>query len=737
MRPNRFAFLSPLAVLLIASSLVAQDRLLTVDDIYDPEKRVNFTGAPVMSVVWLADGKSYLQRKTDPATRRTQLMKVDALTGRAAPFYDAAKMEAAFARLPGFAAEAARQIARSPFDLNPQQSAALVNHANDLFYYEFGSDTAVRLTDSAEEEVGEEFSPDGRMVSYVRDYNIHVVDVATQKGWSLTKGGHAKLLNGRLDWVYQEELYGRGNFKGYWWSPDSKQIVYLQLDESPVKDFVVVNHLPYQQDVEVTPYPKAGMPNPNVRIAAVSAAGGESRFADIFKYQGSEPLVVRVGWKPDSSKFYFLIQNREQTWLDLCFADPRTGKVETAFRETSPAWVEVDRTGLVAWLKDGSFLWTSERSGFQHLYHYSPDCKQVRPVTSGKWEAREFHGVDEAAGHVYFSGTERSPVGLDAYRVKLDGTGLKRLTETPGTHTVNFNPTLTHFVDVWSDVETPSQTRLFKSDGAPARVIEENRVEALKQYKLGRPEFLQVRTRDGFVMEAMMIKPPDFDPAKKYPVMSYNYSGPHAQSVKNAWGGATYLWHQMLAQQGYIIWVCDNRSASGKGAESVYPVYKNLGPLELRDLEDGVAHLKSLPYVDGTRVGLWGWSYGGFMTAYALTHSNVFKLGIVGAPVTDWRLYDTIYTERYMATPQNNPEGYARTSVVAAAKNLSGKMLLIHGTIDDNVHMQNSIQFIYELQRAGKQFEFMAYPQSRHGVTDPQLLKHMREMMTKFILENL
>jgi dipeptidyl-peptidase 4 len=737
MRRTQTALLFALTLILSAAPPLAQDKLLTLDDVYDPARRVNFTGSPALGLVWLADGKHYLQRRADPATGRTQLMKVDALTGQAAPFYDAAKMEAAFAKLPGFTAEVARQIARGPFEMNPQRTAALINHANDLFYYEFGADAAARLTNSAEEEVGEEFSPDGRMVSYVRDYNIHVVDVATQKGWSLTKGGHAKLLNGRLDWVYQEELYGRGNFKGYWWSPDSKQIVYLQLNESEVKDFVVVNHLPSQQDVEVTSYPKAGMPNPTARLAVVSAAGGESRFADIFKYQGSEPLIVRVGWKPDSSKVYFLIQNREQTWLDLCFADPETGKVETAFRETSPAWVEVDRTGLLAWLKDGSFIWTSERSGFQHLYHVSSDCKQVRPVTSGRWEARELHGVDEASGYAYFSGTERSPIGLDAYRVKLDGTGLKRLTETPGTHAVNFNPIFTHFIDVWSDVQTPYQTRLFKADGSPARVIEENRVEALKLYKLGKPEFMQVKTRDGFVMEAMMIKPPDFDPAKKYPVWSFTYSGPHAQTVRNAWGGATYFWHQMLAQKGYIIWVCDNRSASGKGAESVYPVYKNLGPLELRDLEDGVAHLKSLPYVDGSRVGMWGWSYGGFMTAYALTHSDLFKVGIVGAPVTDWRLYDTIYTERYMATPQNNPEGYARTSVVAAAKNLNGKMLLIHGTIDDNVHMQNSIQFIYELQQAGKQFEFMAYPKSRHGVTDPQLLKHMREMMTKFILENL
>jgi dipeptidyl-peptidase-4 len=238
-------------------------------------------------------------------------------------------------------------------------------------------------------------------------------------------------------------------------------------------------------------------------------------------------------------------------------------------------------------------------------------------------------------------------------------------------------------------------------------------------------------------MEAMMIKPPDFDPSRKYPVMSFTYGGPHAPQVRDAWGGPVYMWHQLLAQKGYIIWICDNRTASGKGAESTWPAYRNLGELELRDLEDGLSWLKTQPYVDGSRVGIWGWSYGGFMTSYALTHSASFKIGIAGGSVTDWRLYDSIYTERFMGTPQNNPEGYKKSAPLAAAKDLSGKLLLIHGMIDDNVHMQNTIQFAYELQKAGKPFQLMLYPKSRHGVSDPLLVKHMRATMTDFILANL
>jgi len=315
---------------------------------------------------------------------------------------------------------------------------------------------------------------------------------------------------------------------------------------------------------------------------------------------------------------------------------------------------------------------------------------------------------------------------------------MRRLTESTGTHNANFNPSFSHFIDAWSNATTPPQVRLHSSDGKLVRVIDENKVPALAQYRLSKPEFLQVKTRDGFVMEAMMIKPPGFDPKKKYPVFQHTYGGPHAPQVRNAFGaGLGNMWHQLLAQKGYIVWVCDNRSASGKGIESAWPIYKNLGELELRDLEDSVTYLKTLPYVDGSRIGLNGWSYGGYMTSFALTHSTTWKVGIVGAPVNDWHLYDTIYTERYMATPQNNPEGYEKSSVVKAAKNFNGKMLLIHGAIDDNVHIQNSIQFIYVLQKAGKQFEFMIYPKSRHGVTDPLLVRHMREMMLKFILENL
>jgi len=713
----------------------AQNKLLTIDDIFDPAKRTNFSGSPLQPR-WLKDGAHYLIVSKD-RNAFPRLLKLDAVTGKSEPFYDAAKMQAAFAALPGMSKEDSRSLAnRSFYDLNPSETGVLINFSNDLFYYEFGADRAIRLTSNPDEEVGEGFSPDGRMVSFVRGGNLYVEDLSMQRRErALTRDGSDKILNGRLDWVYQEELYGRGNFGAYWWSPDSTKIVFLRLDENPVPSFPVVDHIPLDQVVENTPYPKAGDPNPIVKLGIANAAGGDPTWVDTSKYRPEDFLIVRVGWFPDGKKAWFMAQNREQTFIDLNTASA-DGKSANLFREATKTWIGINDDGL-RWLKDGSFLWVSDRDGWTHIYHYGADGKLIRQVTKGDWDVQSIGAVDDAKGTIYFTGSEHSFIANQVYAIKLDGTGLKRLSSSEGNHRPAFNSNGSYFVDAWSDINTPAQVRLYDTSGKLVRAIDENKVDAISQFKLGKPEFLNVKTRDGFTMEAMMIKPPDFDPSKKYPVMSYTYSGPQAPQVRNQWGGVTYMWHQMLAQKGYIIWICDNRTASSKGVNSAWPLFHNFGELELRDLEDGYTWLKQQPYVDASRIGIWGWSYGGFMTSYALTHSQTFKIGIAGGTVSDWRNYDSIYTERYMGTPQNNPEGYRKSSPVHFAKDLQGKLLLIHGAIDDNVHVSNTMQFLYALQKAGKQVQFMIYPKSRHGVTDPVLLKHLRQMMMDFILENL
>jgi len=727
-----------LVLALLSLPAIAQNKLLTIDDIFDPSpaRRVNFSGNP-LNPRWLKDGAHYIVVSKD-RNAFPKLLKVDAISGKSEPLYDAAKMEAAFASLPGINKEEAHRLAnQTSYQFNPAETAVLINSANDLFYYEFGSDRAIRLTSNPDEEVGEGFSPDGRMISFIRGNNLYVEDLGLQRRErALTRDGDAKILNGRLDWVYQEELYGRGNFGAYWWSPDSTKIAFLQLDEHPVPGYPVVDQIPLDQNVEMTQYPKAGDPNPIVKLGMVNAAGGDVRWVDNYKYPAEDLLIVRVGWFPDNKKVWYLAQNREQTFLDFNSANPDDGKSSNVFHESTKAWIGIN-DDPVRWLKDGSFLWLSDRSGWTHLYHYGAGGNLIKQVTKGDWDVRSLDGIDQEKGTVYFSSSQHSFIANQEYAIKIDATGMTRITTTEGNHRASFSSSGSHFIDSWNDVNTPTQVRLYDSSGKLVRAIDENKVDVLGQYRLGKVEFLNVKTRDGVNMEAMMIKPPDFDPSKKYPVWSYTYSGPQAPQVRNAWGTTRYFWHQMLAQKGYIIWICDNRTAADKGPNSAWPLYKNFGELELRDLEDGFTWLKSQPYVDASRIGLWGWSYGGYMTSYALTHSQTFKIGIAGGTVSDWRNYDSIYTERYMLTPQHNPEGYRKSSPINFAKDLHGKLLLIHGAIDDNVHTANTIQFLYELQKAGKQVQLMVYPKSRHGVTDPVLIKHWYQMMTDFVLGNL
>jgi dipeptidyl-peptidase-4 len=745
--------LLPIAILLFASIAAAQDKLLTIDDIFstDAKVRVSFSGSTTR-LQWSADGKSFRQ------VQNGGLVRVNPVTGSSTAYYDAPRFRTAFERV-GLGIADALSISNS-FGLlfNKNETAILVNNANDLWYYDVATGTARRLTNNKDEEREADFSPDGKWVSFVRGNNLFVVDIARGREKQLTRDGGEKIYNGYLDWVYEEELYGRGDKRGYWWSPDSRYIAFLRLDENPVPKFVLANDTVTDQVVENTDYPQSGDPNPLVKLgiadiaarslipnagripgardrlpASVLRIGDAVKFVDLSKYKPEDLLVVRVTWKPDTKAVIFQAQNREQTFLDLNAATV-DGRSQTLFRETSPAWVGINDHPL--FLKDGTAVWQSERDGWNHLYQYDNNGKLIKRITEGKWEVRSVYGADDA-GWIYFAGTKDSHIAENVYRVRVSDGTIERLTQGGGSRSASFNSTFTHFVETWSDINTPTQYRLFRNDGTLERLINENKVEALSQYKLRRPEFLKVKTRDGFEMEAMMIKPPDFDPSKKYPVLQYTYAGPHAPVVGDRWTGSRGMWHQMLAQKGYIIWFCDNRTASGKGLESTWPVYKQMGVLELRDIEDGVSYLKSLPYVDPDRIGIWGWSYGGFMTSYALTHSKSFKAGIAGGIVSDWRLYDSIYTERYMMTPQNNKEGYDKTSVLKAAGALHGRLLLIHGQMDDNVHMQNATQLAFEFQKAGKQFDVMFYPTQRHGISNPAQVKHWYTMMTDWVVRNL
>jgi dipeptidyl-peptidase-4 len=593
---------------------------------------------------------------------------------------------------------------------------------------------AVRLTEDGggpgkKEEV--HLSPDGGAVSFVRGNNLFVVDVASKAVWPVTTDGGPELFHGLLDWVYQEELYGRGDFQAHWWSPDGSQCAFVSLDESPVREFTVVDHVPpgfleRERSVvaEVTNYPKAGDPNPFARLSIAHRGERKVVPVDLAAFP-KDLLVVRVDWTPDGKTLLATIQDRIQTWAELCAIDPATGAVTKWIREESPTWV--NRPESPRWLADGTFLWLSERTGYQHVYHYAPGGKLLAVVTSGEWQVRSVERVDEAKQRLWFEGTKDGATGRHLYRIGFDGQGLVCLTPGVGTHQYTVSADGAYVLDMWSALDLPPVVRVCHGD--TGEVVKEigraDRGEQAAKYAFSETQRLTIKARDGYELDATVQLPPDWKEGGSYPVFLPTYSGPDAPTVRDRWGPSTY--HLFLAQQGFVILQCNVRSASGRGQVHTGTCYQQLGVQELKDLEDAVAFVCSKFGGDAARVAISGWSYGGFMAAYALTHSDKFALGLAGAGVHDWRLYDTIYTERYMRTPQENRSGYAATSVIQAAKNLRGHLVLLHGSMDDNVHLQNTMQLLWELQVAGKQnVELMVYPRSRHGL-DPRVNGHSHE----------
>ncbi len=585
------------------------------------------------------------------------------------------------------------------------------------------SAAAVRLTEDgpgAGERQEVHLSPDGRFVSFVRGNDLFAIDVAKRATWQVTDDGGPELFHGMLDWVYQEELYGRGDFQGHWWAPQGDLLAFLSLDESQVKEFTVVDHVPagfLEQErgvvAEVTNYPKAGDPNPFARLSVAHVESRRIVPVDLSKFP-KDALVVRVEWTPDGRMLLAHVQDRVQTWAELCAIDPATGAPTTWIRETSPTWV--NRPESPRWLADGTFLWLSERTGYMHVYHCAPTGKLLGAVTSGDWQVRSIVRVDEAAKELWFEGTRDGATGRHLYRIGFDGKNLVHVTPGVGTHQFELSKDGAFVIDRWSAMDRPTTVRVLDGrTGAVVREIATADKGAASKYAFSERQRVTIPARDGYGLDGCVMLPTGWQPGQKYPVFLPTYSGPDAPTVRDSWQHSTY--HQFLCQQGFVVLQVNVRSASGRGQVHTGTCYRQLGVQELRDLEDAVDHVVANFGGDAARVAISGWSYGGFMAAYALTNSTKFALGLAGAGVYDWRLYDTIYTERYMRTPQENEQGYKATSVIGNAANLRGHLVLLHGSMDDNVHLQNTMQLVWELQKAGKQnFELMVYPKSRHGL---------------------
>jgi dipeptidyl-peptidase-4 len=739
----RPAFRSSLPILIVAFTActawaqkpapAGQPGELTLDRIYG---QPSLSGRVTRGIAWSPDGKrfTFLDTKGGGKDAKTELWSMDAATGERSLLISSDKLETIFPAPPSQQSQATGAGRRPPsqYQWAPNGNALLFEGPNALAWFDLKTQTGKVLVSGKEELSDVKISPDSNYVSYVRDHNLWLAGTADGKERAFTTGGSEKLHKGELDWVYPEELE---IFTGYWWAPDSSAIAYLEMDEANVSQFSLLNFESYTGEAELQRYPVAGGTNPVVRVLVASPSGGEPRLMDT----GSETdmYIPRVNWLPDSRRLAIQRLNRNQNKLDLLLADAATGKSLTLLTEQDRYWINVNDD--LHFLKDGKrFLWSSERSGYRHLYVYGLDGKQIAQLTNGNWEVSHVDGLDEAKGVAYFTATEKSPTERHLYRVGLDGSGFARLTKEDGVHTINLSPTTDSYVDTYSNAMTPARQDFYRADGTKVAELNENKVPELAQYHLSPVEFSTVKARDGVSLNCYLIKPPNFDPAKKYPVIVYTYGGPHAQVVLNAWGGGNLLWHEMMAQKGYVIFALDNRGSAGRGHEFEESIHYHFGGPELSDQRDGVAWLQQQPWIDPLRIGIWGWSYGGHMTLHAMFEAaDLFKVGFAGGPVTDWHFYDSIYTERYMGLPQQHETEYKESSPVSHVENFKGKLLIAQGTGDDNVHYSNTLSLINDLIAHGKYVEVIAAPGRGHGVSDPPARKIVWTRVTQFFLDNL
>ena len=708
-------------------------KALTIERIYS---QPSLSGRLTRGLAWTPDGKglSYFETKGSGKEAKTELWVMDAASGERRLLVGADKLESILPVDTSRPTQATGLGRRAPaqYQWAPDGTGILFQGPTALAWLDLKTQTERTLVSGKATLADPKISPDGRNASFVRDHNVWLVNLADGKERAVTQGGTEEIRKGELDWVYPEELDIK---TAYWWAPDSSAIAYLEMDERKVSQYPLVDFSSPSGEAEMERYPTAGGANPSVRVFVVSLNGGEPRAIDI----GAETdiYVPRVNWLTDSKHLAIQRLNRTQTTLDLLIADAATGKARTVLAENDANWINISDD--LYFLKDGRrFLWSSERSGYRHLYLFDLEGKQLTQLTKGEWEVTSLDAVDEAKGFVYFMATEKSPLERHLYRAALDGTGFAQLTKDAGTHVAFFAPNAAAFYDTYSNTAAPPRQDLHRADGSRIATINENKVAELADYHLSPMEFISVRPRDGALLNASIIKPPDFNPLKKYPVLVYTYGGPHAQVVRNVWGGTNFLWHQLMAQKGYIIFSLDNRGSAGRGHAFEAPLHFRMGAQELSDQRDGVHYLKSLPYVDANRIGIWGWSYGGHMTLHAMFEAgDDFKAGFAGGPVTDWRYYDSIYTERYLGLPQKNEKGYRDSSPVKYAAQLKGKLLIAHGTGDDNVHFANTLAVINDLIEAGKYVEVLPFPGRGHGVSDPPARRVLMQRVTQFFLDNL
>lgn len=587
------------------------------------------------------------------------------------------------------------------------------------------------------------FSPDGQKVAYVVGNDLFVKNLISGVETRITNDGRMnKIINGAADWVYEEEF---SVAKAFFWSPDSKRIAFMRFDESRVKEFTMTLYTDeVYPEYQTFKYPKVGEDNAVVTIHIYDLGTKKTVMADAgYESPGLEATeqiyFPRIKWTQDPNQLCIFKMNRHQNKLELLLADANSGEVESLYTETNKYYIDI--TDDLTFLKDGKrFIWTSEKSGYNHIYLMSMKGKEVKALTAGKFDVTNFYGIDEANGKVYYQAAAKSPLQREIYSVDIKSGKVNQLSKSEGTNSAQFSSTFSYYVSRYSTVNQPTTYAVYASDGMLLRTIEDNeRVKTLQKDFATQPiEFIKIPAAGNVELNASILKPKDFDATKEYPVFMYVYGGPGSQTVQDGFGGFNYWWFQMLAQQGYIVVSVDNRGTGARGEEFKKMTYKQLGKYETEDQIAAAKYLAGQPYVDGSRLGIFGWSYGGYMSSLCiLKGADVFKAAIAVAPVTNWKWYDTIYTERYMQTLQENEEGYKDNSPVYFADRLKGNYLIVHGNADDNVHFQNTNEMVNALVNANKQFDTYFYPNRNHGIFGGNTRLHLYNKMTNFIKNNL
>ncbi|TDE55493.1 S9 family peptidase [Flavobacterium sp. GT3P67] len=604
----------------------------------------------------------------------------------------------------------------------------------DYYLYDIANKQLKKLFDFQVQEPT--FSPDGKKIAYAKENNLYVYDLASNKSTPITTDGQKNsIINGITDWVYEEEF---AFVKAFDWSADSKKVAYIRFDESQVPEFSMsMFGKELYPMVQTFKYPKAGEKNALVSLHIYDVNSNGVKNINLGNY--NDFYIARMKWTNDANILSAQVLNRHQNNLDLLFIDGNSGAAKVVLNEKDKAYIDV--TDNLTFLKDNSFIWTSEKDGFNHIYLYDKNGKLKNQVTKGKWEVTNYYGLDQKTNTVFYQSVENGSINRDVYRIGLDGKNKVRLSQNTGTNAATFSPNFQYYINTFSSATQPTTYTLNEAKaGKQVQVIENNEslAEKLKGYNLPAKEFFVLKTEKGNELNAWIMKPKDFDPTKKHPVFMFQYSGPGSQQVVNGWGSSNEYWFMMLTQQGYIVACVDGRGTGFKGADFKKVTQKQLGKYEVEDQIDAAKVIGNYSFVDKSRIGIFGWSYGGFMASNCIMKGNdVFKMAIAVAPVTNWRFYDSVYTERYMQTPQENASGYDDNSPINHVGKLKGKFLLIHGSGDDNVHVQNSMQMMEALIQANKQFDSQIYPDKAHGISGGKTRIQLYTKMTNFIKENL